>query len=200
MLDYIKGKVRQISERYVSIFSEALHLGFIINVIHPAEFSLNDEVELCLYLHWNQEQGPSLYGFKLSQERELFILINSCAGIGPKMSLMILSQIEVGLFINSIRSNDVKALSQLKGIGAKKAEQLILQLKNKIDQFILADHSTFVGASKYFKQISDVLQSLNYSRIEIQQAIVYLRDHQYASEPSFDQVMRHALSFLAKKV
>ncbi|HBR70682.1 TPA: hypothetical protein DIC20_01205 [Candidatus Dependentiae bacterium] len=200
MLDYIKGKVHAIHEQSLSVFSEMLQLGFAINIAHPSSFSLGEEISLYLHLHWNQEQGPSLYGFKSVRERELFVLVNSCSGIGPKMSLNILSQIEVSIFINAIRSSDVKSLSQLKGIGTKKAEQLILQLKSKIDHFICSDQQLCVGAVKHLKQVTDVLESLNYSRTEIQQTLIYLREQPDVAEISFDQIMRHALSFLAKKM
>ena len=82
----------------------------------------------------------------------------------------------------------------------KKAEQLILQLKSKIDHFICSDQQLCVGAVKHLKQVTDVLESLNYSRTEIQQTLIYLREQPDVAEISFDQIMRHALSFLAKKM
>lgn len=200
MIDYVKGRVQHVGMRQLSIFSESLQLGFTINVLDVNSFFLGDMTELYLYMHWNQEQGPSLYGFKTMLERELFILINGCAGIGPKMALAILSQIDVADFVQAIQSSDIKTLSRLKGIGAKKAEQLILQLKDKVDRFASSYDIDTIGAAKHVKQLSEVLQSLNYSRAEIQQVIHQIHSYKFPSEPSFDQVMRQALSFLAKKV
>jgi len=200
MISYIKGNIRSISDQQIFIISDVLQIGFTIGVVQSSCFSIDKEVELYLYMHWNQEQGPSLYGFPTIKERELFALINSCSGIGPKMALTMLGQIDAALFISAIQSHDIKALSQLKGIGAKKAEQLILQLKDKVDGFVSVHKIQAVGAARHLIQIGDVLQSLNYSRPEIQQTIAYLRDRQYESEPSFDRVMRSALSFLSKKM
>jgi len=200
MINYIKGSVKAVNEQQLSVVSEAMQIGFAINVINSSSFSQNDDVELYIHMHWSQENGPSLYGFRTVQERELFVLINSCSGIGPRMALTILEQADAEVFIRAIQAHDIKALSQIKGIGAKKAEQLVLQLKDKVDKFIISHDVKSIGVAKHLKQVSDVLKSLNYSRAEIQQAVIYLRDQQYESDPSFDQVMRRALSFLAKKV
>lgn len=200
MINYIKGKVKRVDDHQLSVICESFPIGFAISVIQAASFSIGEEAELYVYMHWNQEQGPTLYGFRTVHEREFFVLINSCAGIGPKMALTVLEQTDVATFVSAIQAHDSKALSQFKGIGAKKAEQLILQLKDKVDKFLISHEITFIGAAKHLKQISDVLQSLNYSRTEIQQAIIYLRDQQYESEPSFDRAMRSALSFLSKKM
>jgi len=200
MISYIKGKIKTIVEQRLFIIVDALQIGFSISVLHSSSFSIEQDVELYLYMHWNQEHGPSLYGFRTMQERELFILINSCSGIGPKMASAILEQADIGTFVSAIQARDIKILSQFKGIGMKKAEQLVLQLKDKVDAFVSAYQIQSVGVAKHLKQIADVLQSLNYSRTEIQQTIIYLHDQKYGAEPSFDRVMRRALSFLAKKV
>ncbi len=200
MINYIKGHIKAIHEHQLSVVSSSLNMGFAISVINPLSFSINEEIELYLFMHWNQEQGPSLYGFRTVQERDLFILVNSCNGIGPKMALSILSQTDMSTFVSAIQTHDVKALSQFKGIGEKKAEQLILQLKTKIERFTNQHNVSSVGAARYLKEVSDVLQSLNYSRSEIQQAISYAREQAYESEPAFDHVMRSALSFLSKKM
>jgi len=199
MITYIKGTVQSVNTM-VSVRSDYLRMGLGFNVIDSTSFTVNEEVELYVYMHWNQEQGPSLYGFRSEEEKELFILIIGCSGIGPKMALGILAQTDVSTFLGAIQAGDVKILSQLKGVGAKKAEQMILQLRSKAESFISSHGVSCVGASQYLSQLSEVLASLNYSRTEIQQVLAYMRAQEFEAKPSFDRVMRDALSFLAKKV
>ncbi len=199
MITYIKGVIQSAGDK-ISLRPDNLQIGFAVHVVDVAAFIINEEVELYIHMHWNKEQGPSLYGFRSLEEKELFILIIGCSGIGPKMALTILSQTDANAFIGAIQTGDIKALSQLKGVGAKKAEQMVIQLKNKVAAFITSYAISLVGMTQYLGQLSEVLQSLNYSRLEIQQVLAYMRAQECESKPSFDQVMRQALSFLAKKV
>lgn len=77
-------------------------------------------------MHWNQDQGPTLFGFQSQIEKQTFMMIISCSGIGPKMALSILEQTSAGSFLEMIVENDVKALSNLKGIGAKSRATLFI--------------------------------------------------------------------------
>jgi Holliday junction DNA helicase RuvA len=80
-----------------------------------------------------REDAHTLYGFMSSPERELFrLLINTVSGIGPKIALNILSGISVVAFRGAVATGDVKALSQISGVGRKTAERIVVELKDKI--------------------------------------------------------------------
>lgn len=80
-----------------------------------------------------REDAHILYGFMTATERELFrLLINSVSGIGPKTALNILSGVNVTAFRGAVASGDVKALSQISGVGKKTAERIVVELKDKI--------------------------------------------------------------------
>ncbi len=80
-----------------------------------------------------REDSHMLYGFMTHAERELFrLLINTVSGIGPKIALNILSGISVTAFRGAVAKGDVKALSQISGVGKKTAERIIVELKDKI--------------------------------------------------------------------
>jgi Holliday junction DNA helicase RuvA len=80
-----------------------------------------------------REDAHSLYGFMTAAERELFrMLINTVSGIGPKIALNVLSGISVTAFRGAVASGDVKALSQVSGVGRKTAERMVVELKDKI--------------------------------------------------------------------
>jgi Holliday junction DNA helicase RuvA len=80
-----------------------------------------------------REDAHVLYGFMTVQERGLFkLLINTVSGIGPKIALNVLSGISVVAFRGAVATSDVKALSQISGVGKKTAERIIVELKDKV--------------------------------------------------------------------
>src|SRR5215471_20884247 len=80
-----------------------------------------------------REDAHTLYGFATSAERDLFrLLINTVSGIGPKIALNILSGVSVTAFRGAVAGGDVKALSQISGVGRKTAERIVVELKDKI--------------------------------------------------------------------
>jgi holliday junction DNA helicase RuvA len=80
-----------------------------------------------------REDAHTLYGFMSTAERDLFrLLVNTVSGIGPKIALNVLSGISVTAFRGAVANGDVKALSQISGVGKKTAERIVLELKDKV--------------------------------------------------------------------
>jgi Holliday junction DNA helicase RuvA len=80
-----------------------------------------------------REDAHTLYGFMTTDERDLFrLLVNNVSGIGPKIALNILSGISVTAFRGAVASADVKALSQISGVGKKTAERIVVELRDKV--------------------------------------------------------------------
>ena len=79
-----------------------------------------------------REDSQTLYGFATDDERELFKMIQSVGGIGPRLALNVLSGMNVTSFKGAISAGDVKRLSSINGIGKKTAERMVLELKDKI--------------------------------------------------------------------
>ncbi|HEY1174476.1 MAG TPA: Holliday junction branch migration protein RuvA [Verrucomicrobiae bacterium] len=80
-----------------------------------------------------REDAHVLYGFMTTAERDMFrLLINTVSGIGPKIALNILSGINVTAFRGAVANGDVKALSQISGVGKKTAERIVVELKDKV--------------------------------------------------------------------
>ncbi len=91
-----------------------------------------NEVRLLTHLAI-REDAHVLYGFMTAQERELFrMLINTVSGIGPKIALNILSGMNAVAFRGAVASGDVKALSQISGVGKKTAERIVVELRDKV--------------------------------------------------------------------
>src|SRR5215469_6099819 len=80
-----------------------------------------------------REDAHTLYGFMTAEERNLFrLLVGTVSGIGPKTALNVLSGISVTAFRGAVANGDVKALSQISGVGKKTAERIVVELKDKI--------------------------------------------------------------------
>ncbi len=80
-----------------------------------------------------REDAHTLYGFMTADERELFrLLVNTVSGIGPKIALNILSGMNPVAFRGAVAGSDVKALSQISGVGKKTAERIVVELRDKI--------------------------------------------------------------------
>jgi len=80
-----------------------------------------------------REDAHVLYGFMTATERDLFrMLINTVSGIGPKIALNVLSGMNVTAFRGAVASGDVKALSQISGVGRKTAERIVVELRDKV--------------------------------------------------------------------
>jgi Holliday junction DNA helicase RuvA len=180
----------------------ALAIGPVVVDIAVADescFAIDQTYKIFTYLHWNQEQGPALFGFQEERDRAIFLLVISCSGIGPRLGLAILADLGSWQFIQAVHKGDERILSKVNGIGIKKAEQIMMHLKHKISEFLVSGMNEVVESHIDWHTISDALRALNYSRGEISAAIAFVRDKNQGDAPSFDQILRQALSFLSKQ-
>lgn len=191
----LEGLVTHQGEQTIIISCNGV--GFELFVPSPSNFTLNQTVTVYTYLHWNQENGFSLFGFTSTQERAIFLLIIECQGIGPKLALTILYQLNVHGFVHAISTQDISTLSSVSGIGKKKAELMILHLQEKLNKLIQKGIISMGEHQSHLPQITQVLTSLNYSRTEINAALEYIKKNSDQTL-GFDQILRKALSFLAK--
>jgi holliday junction DNA helicase RuvA len=197
MIGWVQGTVKTIHEHSITLLAGPI--GLEIYSANPLSYKQNQQIELFIHLHWNQEQGPTLYGFATQEEKLVFLSIISCSGIGPKLALGILGHCGAASFVQAIAQEEIKTLSNIPGIGKKKAEQLIVNLKHKVAK--LVEKGIVLGNTNLsaFQQISEVLTSLNYSRQEITSTLDYLKKSNDDSTFTFDLMLRKALSFLSKR-
>jgi len=197
MINLLIGTVRAIEDQTITL--EVGGVGF--EVMSPAAQSVNLEqkIELYCYMHWNAEQGPSLFGFSSKQDRSVFLLILKCQGIGPKIALSILDQINIGPFLQAILNGSIDTLTALNGIGTKKAEQIIMQLRGPAEKMVASGSINLdaQGGGLQWKELADALHSLNYSRQEISHVVSSLRAQGGAD--SFDLLLRKSLSLLSRQ-
>ncbi len=110
------------------------NIGYEIFISFQTFQKLNEagkEEELFIYtIH--KEDTFNLYGFKTEEEKELFKVLISISGIGPKMGLTILSKIDTATFKKAVYQQNIDLLTSIGGIGKQRAEKLLFELKEKI--------------------------------------------------------------------
>jgi holliday junction DNA helicase RuvA len=201
MINYLIGKIQSVGEKNLTLLTNGL--GFEIFTPQIKNFIENKDVKLHIYMHWNQEKGPALYGFETELEKNIFLLIIGCSKIGPSIAMSILSRMTAGEFIQVVSQQDEKALSKINGIGEKKAEQIIVQLKHKVSKLITSGKLQATDSQQDFTQwqnVNDVLISLNYSKPEITNTMKYLTEKHAGQNVGLDQLIRSALSYLSGNI
>lgn len=199
MISCITGTVSHIVDNTATI-ELAGGIGFEVQTPHAARLNHGATTKLYTYLHWHQEQGPSLYGFAEQVDRTLFTLLISCTGVGPKMALTMLKHMSSSELATALYEQDIQKLSSISGIGPKKAEQIAVHLKSKVAK--LLESGTLIGNSAgmaHLTSVSQALIALNYSRTEISQALNYVQEQGVQNELTFDTALRKALAFLSKR-
>ena len=196
MISLISGSIQDVQDNSIVVVQSGI--GFHCFTTQAGQYQRDQSVTLHTYMHWNQEQGPSLFGFQSQLEKETFIMIIGCSGIGPKIALSILAQVSPSTFLQAIIENDIKTLNGFNGIGTKKAELLCLSLGSKAKTIIDKHPSLHQGSLGIWKDIEETLSSLNYSPHEVKQVSSLLKKEDGA-KLTFDHLLRKALTLLAQK-
>ncbi len=194
MIGSLKGTIDKIIDN--QLFINVNGVGYLVEVADVVEFT-QDSKEIFLYIYtYVREDQLSLYGFKTIEERQLFEILLSVSRIGPKAAINILSNLSYDRFINAILTEDISLLKEVKGIGQKTAQRLILELKNKVDELaknINIDKSQEVQDDE---ELYDALLSLGYSAKEVDKA---LKEIDLDRDDSLEEKIRKVLSTLGKE-
>lgn len=183
MLAYIKGTVEQIGEDYVVL--ENQNIGFRIktpgSVIMGIQ-GLHQQVTLYTYMYVREDE-ISLFGFLTRDALEIFKLLITVNGVGPKVANAVLTAMTEDEFRMAVLSGDVKAITRANGLGAKGAQRIIMELKDKIqleDMTGLSDEGAFTagdaGDGSAAVEASMALVALGYSNTEALRAVKSVGD------------------------
>jgi holliday junction DNA helicase RuvA len=133
MIGYLKGKI--ISSKPTKLLLDVNGVGYLVNISINTFDKISDKEFISLYIHTSvKEDSITLFGFFSESEKEMFELLISVNGIGPKLALNILSGIQVDDLKNAIRTGDSSRIVAVPGIGKKTADRLVLELKTKVEQ------------------------------------------------------------------
>lgn len=163
MIEYIYGKIEYKGKDYLVINNGNIGYKILasLSTLSKLELGSNSKVYTDMVV---REDDISLYGFYSEDEREVYRLLITVKGIGPKMAIGALSGMDSELIINAIRSQDVAMLTKVPGIGKKTAERVILELKDKTENIQIS------GETQYDSTLIDAeeaLVQLGYSSYEV---------------------------------
>ncbi len=201
MIAYIKGIVthRLVEAVYVNVHD----VGYRVYVPSSVQSQLQVGEETCLYTYTNvREDAIQLYGFLTIEDYELFLMLISVSGVGPKLGLGILSAISPDQFVGLIISGDTKGLQKLPGIGKKSAERLVLELKDKIESLGIVGTFTPSGNISALvkspvgvtEEVIEALMALGYSAQEVQPVVQDV----YDGTQEVPELLKQVLAALGK--
>ena len=133
MIEYIKGNLADLTPTYAVI--EAAGVGYAINIALPSYSALvgKENTETKLFVtEIIREDTHDLFGFFTRGERELFLMLMTVSGIGANTARMIMSAYSASEIRQIIATGNARALSQVKGLGPKTAQRIIVDLKDKV--------------------------------------------------------------------
>ncbi len=193
MIEYITGEITELTPATVVV--ECMGIGYLLHISLNTYSGLTKGTSTRLYVHEAiREDAYQLYGFISLHERELFTLLISVSGVGPNTARMILSSLSPIELEQAIASENLAVLKAVKGIGAKTAQRVIVDLKDKIK----ATNDTLVistpAASEIYDEAVAALVMLGFSQPQTQKTVQKL----LRETPSLrvEEVIKQALKLL----
>lgn len=169
MLAYLKGKIKNKGTGYVILTIRDVGYKVFVNETVYSELSIDDEAELYIYQHV-REDALILFGFYSLDQLEMFELLISVSGVGPKSALGVLAIGDVGFIKDSIAGGDFDILTKVSGIGKKTAERVVMELRDKIVKLNILSPSTTVESRNNADEI-DALMALGYSMQQARESL-----------------------------
>jgi holliday junction DNA helicase RuvA len=142
-----------------------------------------------------REDSVELFGFMDHAERVVFSRLLSASGVGPRLALNILSSMPPERIVRAIRDKDIAALRQIPGLGVKKAERLVLELVDRLDDVAVAAADR--GGAPGFDEAVKALVALGYSGADAASAVRKVIDEQGTLQPL--DLIRAALGGMRKR-
>jgi len=169
MISFLRGRIINKGLNYAII--ETANIGYQVFVGETFwnDLKINSEVEVYTH-HQVREEASDLYGFKTMEDLELFGLLLTVSGVGPKSALGVLSIASADDIKDAIIRGDANLLTKVSGIGKKTAERLVLELKNKVLR-TGGVVTTLNARSDSGSDELDALMSLGYSLSEARSAL-----------------------------
>ncbi len=131
MYEYVSGKLVEKNPTYVIIDNQGI--GYLINISLNTFEKIKDQEAVKLFVHFVvREDAQILYGFADNQERTLFRALITVSGVGANTARLVLSSLSTDEAYNAISSGDAAVLQSVKGIGAKTAQRIVVDLKDKL--------------------------------------------------------------------
>ena len=196
MISYLEGKIEYSGDKYVILNTGGI--GYKVNIVPKLLNSLSESktlvntVKLHIHSQLNMREGTfDMYGFDKREDLELFHLLISVSGIGPKNALNIMSSVEPKHLKAAVVNNDPEYLKKISGLGPKTAQRLIMELQNKVDYLEIGDMKGMDLGQE--GEATEALLTLGYTLSQAKDAL-----KEDAKGKTLEQRVREALKLLGK--
>src|SRR3989338_7872192 len=203
MISFLEGKIEHLGEKHVILNTGGIGYKVtvvpkLLNILSKSTDIVNPEVtkaafvKLFIHSQLNMREGTfDMYGFDKREDLELFHLLTSVSGIGPKGAMNILSVVEPKHLKMAVVNEDAYSLRKVSGLGAKIAQRLVLEIKNKVDHLEGGDMKGMDLGQE--SNALEALMALGYNQYQAKEAL------KEAKGKTLEDRVREALRLLGKK-
>lgn len=193
MYEYLVGKISEIKPS--NLVLEVNGVGYFINISLNTFSKLKDKKEATVFIHQVvREDALLLYGYAQKSEREIFRYLISVSGVGANTATVMLSSLSPGEVKKAVLSENENVLKSVKGIGAKTAKRIILDLKDKINKAETDDSQINIAVDDTAEEASAALIMLGFNKKTIEKLIPKLQKEQ--PDISVEDLVKKALKSL----
>jgi holliday junction DNA helicase RuvA len=202
LIAHIAGKL--IQKQPNSVIVDVGGVGYELTVPLSTFYDLGEigaDVSLRAYTYV-REDALQLFGFRTDREKQLFLLLISVSGVGPKLAITLLSGMNAEDLIRALRDNNLARLTGIPGVGKKTAERLVVELRDKVAKLSVASQAETVQsdyvpvANALSDDIVSALVNLGYQRVAAEKAVGNVLKEN--ADASFEVALKLALRALAR--
>ena len=193
MYEYIEGDFVEKSPAHLIV--QAGHLAYNIHISVFTYSQVSSQSSGRLYIHFVvREDAQILYGFAGREEREIFRMLISVSGVGANTARLILASLSPDEIAQAILAGNVTVLQGIKGIGAKSAQRIIVDLKDKVGKGAGIDELFFSQDNTSREEALSALVALGFPKKTVDKALTRILSEQ--PELSVEEVVKAALKFM----
>ncbi|QJP33524.1 Holliday junction branch migration protein RuvA [Nonlabens sp. Ci31] len=193
MIAQLQGKL--VEKNMTDVVIDCAGVGYLVEIsLHTYSLIPEGEAVKLFTYQLVREDAHRLFGFAEKTEREVFKLLLSVSGIGANTARTMLSSLDPNQIAQAIASGDVRTIQSVKGIGAKGAQRVILDLKDKILQVLDNPQLTMVSSNTGREEALSALETLGYMRKQAQKVVDTILSTQ--PDATTEQLIKQALKQL----
>ncbi len=188
MIGFLNGNI--LSIKPTKLLLDVNGVGYLVNISINTFENISDKQDASLHIYTSvKEDSITLFGFYSETEKEMFELLISVSGIGPKLALSVLSGIQVDDLKKAIEAGDISRIIAIPGVGRKTAERVVLELRSKVDKISEAESK---GVSYSIKsEAVSALTTLGYNYKQAENAVREVLSS--AKDISLEELIKKAL-------
>jgi holliday junction DNA helicase RuvA len=193
MIAHLRGRL--LTKQPQQAIVEAAGVGYDVAISVSTYTSLPAEgAEIALHIHTQvREDTLALYGFLDRNDKRIFERLITVSGVGPKLAITIQSGLPADRLVAALRAQDHATLTRIPGVGKKLAERLVVELKDKLEDFAVAVAPAIASAGPAAEDVLSALVNLGYQRPSAQKAIEAAVAKDKSVGEHFDALFRAAL-------